>query len=321
MKRRSKVSLLYLAAFFTLVWLNNTSLFSSGSGAPVLIAHRGLHPEMNPEHEDYFACLGRIYASEHGFIENTIPSMEAAFELGADYVELDVRSTADGQFAVFHDDVLDCKTELTGHLRDYSMAELKTLDIGYGYYTEDGEYPLRGKGIGLMPSLGEVLNRFPTQGLLINVKSNDQEEAQRLAHLLAVRGVADNSQLLVFGGDVAVNTIREIAPTIRAFSRETARTCLRDYMIVGWTGYVPGACRNTATGMYVNYAWALWGWPQRFVSRMEDANTMFILTHPYQTESIHTLPETSEYAEMIPREYGGAISTNRIDKFQDWLGR
>ena len=90
-------------------------------------------------------------------------------------------------------------------------------------------------------------------------------------------------------------------------------------MIVGWTGYVPEACRNSAIGMYANYAWALWGWPHRFVARMRSVDTMVILTHPYQTESIHDLPETSAYAEMIPRGYGGAVKTNRIDKIQDWL--
>ena len=54
-------------------------------------------------------------------------------------------------------------------------------------------------------------------------------------------------------------------------------------------------------GMYANYAWVLWGWPHRFVARMRSVDTTVILTHPYQTESIHDLPETSEYAEMIPR--------------------
>ena len=91
MKIRAKRVLLLLAAFPGLVWLNNTSLFSAGDDRPLLIAHRGLAPEMHPEHEDYSACVSRIHDSEHSYIENTIPSMEAAFDLGADYVEIDVR--------------------------------------------------------------------------------------------------------------------------------------------------------------------------------------------------------------------------------------
>lgn len=319
MKRRVRFVPLFLMIFLALVWLNNTSLFSRGSGEPLFIAHRGLAPEMRPEHEDYFACLGRIYASDHSFIENTIPSIEAAFKLGADYVELDIRPTADAKFAVFHDDVLDCKTEATGRLVDYSMSDLRVLDVGYGYYTENGKHPLRGKGIGLMPSLEEVLNRFPTHGFVINIKNNNRQEAVKVANFLDARGPDDTSRLLVFGGPIAVKAIQETGPSIRVVSRNTARTCIRDYMFVGWTGYVPDTCRNTATGMYANYAWVLWGWPHRFVDRMRKVDTIVILTHPHQTESIHALPETPAYAEMIPRNYGGAINTNRIDKIQDWL--
>ena len=319
MKRRARFLLFLLAAPLALVWLNNTSLFSRGDDKPLLIAHRGLAPEMHPEHEDYSACISRIHASEHDYIENTIPSIEAAFDLGADYVELDVRATADGQFAVFHDDVLDCKTDSKGRVIDYSMAELRALDIGYGYYTDSNEYPLRGKGIGLMPSLEEVLDRFPHKGFVIDVKSNDRNEAVRLGDLLVARGPQEVERILIFGGSDAVDAIRNAHPSVRAMSRVTAGRCLRDYMIVGWTGYVPEACRNSAIGMYANYAWALWGWPHRFVARMRSVDTMVILTHPYQTESIHDLLETPEYAELIPRGYGGAIQTNRIDKFQDWL--
>ncbi len=319
MKRRAKRVLLYLAAFLGLVWLNNTSLFSPGYDQPLLIAHRGLAPEMHPEHEDYSACTSRIHESEHAYMENTIPSIEAAFDLGADYVEFDVRATADGQFAVFHDDVLDCKTDSTGRLIDYSMAELKALDIGYGYYTENNTYPLRGKGIGLMPSLDEVLDRFPLKGFVIDFKSNDRNEAVRLGDLLVARGPEEVNRLLIFGGSDAVDAIRTTHPSVRAFSRATVERCLRDYMLVGWTGYVPDACRNGAIGMYANYAWALWGWPHRLVARMRSVNTTVILTHPYQTESIHDLPESSEYARLVPRGYGGAVQTNRIDRIREWL--
>ena len=319
MKKLARRLLLFVAALLGLVWLNNTSLFSAGDDKPLLIAHRGLASEMHPEHEDYSACISRIHDSEHSYIENTVPSIEAAFDLGADYVEFDVRTTADGQFAVFHDDVLDCKTNAAGRLIDYSMAELKAMDIGYGYYTESNEYPLRGKGIGLMPSLDEVLDGFQLKGFVMDVKSNDRNVAVRLGDLLVARGPEEVNRLLIFGSPDAVDAIREAHPSVRTFSRAAVGRCLRDYMIVGWTGYVPDACRNGAVGMYANYAWVLWGWPHRFVARMRSVDTMVILTHPYQTESIHDLPETSEYAQMIPHRYGGAIQTNRIDKFQDWL--
>jgi glycerophosphoryl diester phosphodiesterase len=208
---------------------------------------------MNPEHEDLSTCLSRIYPPEHDYIENTIPSMDAAFALGATYVEFDIRRTADGQFAVFHDDMLDCKTEATGRVLDHSMEELRALDVGYGYYTEDGTYPLRGQGIGLMPSLDEVLDRFPARKFVINVKDN-RREAESLARFLENRNPDDIRRIWTVSGPNAVDMLHDALPSLRAVSRRTAIRCLRDYMLLGWSGYVPEACRNTITGMFANYA-------------------------------------------------------------------
>jgi glycerophosphoryl diester phosphodiesterase len=46
----------------------------------------------------------------HGYLENTIASMEAVFSLGADALELDAHPTTGGQFAIFHDCTVDCRT-------------------------------------------------------------------------------------------------------------------------------------------------------------------------------------------------------------------
>ncbi|MFG3757139.1 glycerophosphodiester phosphodiesterase family protein, partial [Klebsiella pneumoniae] len=69
----------------------------------------------------------------HPYLENTIASLQAAFAAGADIAEVDVHPTTDGQFAVFHDWTLDCRTNGSGVTREHAMAELRTLDIGYGY--------------------------------------------------------------------------------------------------------------------------------------------------------------------------------------------
>ena len=99
------------------------------------------------------------------------------FQAGADIVELDLHITKDRQFAVFHDWKLDYRTNGTGVTRDYTIAELKSLDVGYGYSADGGKtFPFRGKGVGLMPSLDEVLAYFPERSFLIHVKSNDPKE-------------------------------------------------------------------------------------------------------------------------------------------------
>ncbi len=319
MSKRGKISLLSSLTVLTFLWLNNTSLVSSNDGRPVFIAHRGLAQEMHPEHEDYRRCLSRIRAPEHAYIENTIPSIEAAFELGATFVEIDVRRTADGQFAVFHDDTLSCKTEASGLVSDHSMEELRALDVGFGYVTEDGSYPLRGLGRGLMPTLDEVMERFPDRSFVINVKDDLSSAPEDFLRTIGAPSANDTRRLLIFGGDSTIRSIRELSPMLVTASRESVRRCIRDYTFIGWTGYLPKNCRNTVTGMYANYAWMLWGWPHRFVKRMARVDTLVILTHPYQNESIHDLPETPDYARLIPDGYSGGVITNRIDKIQEWM--
>ena len=68
-----------------------------------------------------------------------------------DWIEqLDVQLTKDNQLAVFHDYDLSMRTNGTGAFSDWNMADLKKLDIGYGYTADNGQtYPFRGQGVGL----------------------------------------------------------------------------------------------------------------------------------------------------------------------------
>ena len=59
------------------------------------------------------------------FLENTLPSMRAAFEAGADIVEFDIHPTTDGHFAVFHDWTVDCRTEGRGVTREHTLAAVE----------------------------------------------------------------------------------------------------------------------------------------------------------------------------------------------------
>lgn len=135
--------------------------------------------------------------------------MRAAFAAGADIVEFDVHRTADGHFAVFHDWTLDCRTNGRGVTRERTLAELKVLDIGYGYTADGGQtFPFRGKGVGLMPSLDEVLAAFPDKQFLIDIKSNDPEEGRALAERLSRLSPHQRALLMVYGGERPVMALR-----------------------------------------------------------------------------------------------------------------
>ena len=165
MGRKLKYAAAVSAVLVAGVYLNNTSLLAQHHGArPVLLAHRGIAQRFDEHGLTNNTCTAtRILPPTHDYLENTIRSMQAGFNAGADIVELDVHPTTDGQFAVFHDWTLDCRTDGHGVTREQTMASLKRLDIGYGYTADGGRtFPFRGKGVGLMPTLGEVLSAFPS---------------------------------------------------------------------------------------------------------------------------------------------------------------
>jgi len=203
-RRAWRTGLILILALAVFAFFNNTNLLRApGAGRPVLLAHRGLHQTFPADGLKADTCTAaRIPPPEHGFLENTLPAMAAAFAAGADIVELDVHPTTDGHFAVLHDWTLDCRTDGKGLTRARTLAELKALDIGYGYTADGGKsYPFRGKGVGLVPSLDEVLAAFADKRLLIDIKSNEPADGEQLARRLEQLPPAQLARIVVYGGD------------------------------------------------------------------------------------------------------------------------
>jgi len=322
MLKRIAIALAFVAAA---VWLWNTSwLAPKPHGAPRLIAHRGVHQTYNREGLTNETCTAeRIHPPEHGLIENTLPSMQAAFAAGADIVELDVHPTTDGRFAIMHDWTLDCRTEGTGRTRDHDMAYLKTVDVGYGYTADGGKsYPLRGRGVGMMPALHEVMAAMPERRFLVNFKSNETREGDMLAALLAAHPEWRQAVWGAYGGDGPTMRAGELLPTLKVWTPGRLKQCLLRYVAYGWSGIVPAACRETVVMVPINVAPWLWGWPNRFLARMKAAGSEVILLGPYAAGD----PGTSgiddvEMLARIPEGFDGHVWTNRIELIGPALGR
>ena len=62
--------------------------------------------------------------------ENTLASFYKAIELGAQGIETDLQKTKDGVIVLFHDNVLDKKSDKKGAVADYTWAELREADVG-----------------------------------------------------------------------------------------------------------------------------------------------------------------------------------------------
>ncbi len=297
------------------LFVANTSLLGPAmTGKPTLLAHRGLAQTFPSEGIENDTCTAsRIRPPEHPYLENTIASMQAAFAAGADIVEFDIHPTTDGKFAVFHDWTVDCRTNGKGITREKSFAELKALDIGYGYTADGGQtFPFRGTGVGLMPSLDEVLTAFPDKRFLVHVKSRDAEEGKTLAARLSELPESARARLTVYGHDTPLAALHERLPDMRVMGRGTFMRCLMRYIGLGWSSYVPADCRNTILLVPANYAGILWGWPNRFLARMREAGTDVFLIGPYTGGEFSTGVDTATDVGLLPAGYDGGIWTNRI---------
>lgn len=112
--------------------------------------------------------------------ENTVAAFDHGMSCGADGLEFDVRLSRDGTVVVHHDDTLERTTGSPGAVSDLTAAELSRLDAGYTFQPFDGNagFPFRGQGIRI-PTLREVLARYPAARCIIELKVNDPELARR----------------------------------------------------------------------------------------------------------------------------------------------
>lgn len=288
----------------------------------MILAHRGVSQTFDAAGVTDETCTAsRIYPPKHRVLENTIESIDASIKLGASVVEIDVHPTTDGEFAVFHDWTLECRTNGTGRTKDHSMSYLKSLDIGYGYTADHGKsYPFRGKAIGKMPSLKEVLVAFPKQPLLVNIKSKDRTEGERLAAYLAGLPKARRELVAVYGAEEPINVVRERVPGILAMSRDSLKSCLIGYLLVGWTGAIPKSCEQTLVLVPINYSTWLWGWPKTFISRMEAVGSAVFVLGAYHGGPSQGI-DTAEELDKLPRDYKGGIWTNELELISSELSK
>jgi glycerophosphoryl diester phosphodiesterase len=295
------------------------------SGRPTVIAQRGLHQVYGREGIDNDTCTARrIPPPSHAFIGNTLPSIAAAFAMGADVVEIDVKHTKDHQFVLFHDNALECRTNGTGWVGEHTLAELKALDVGYGYTADDGKsFPLRGKGVGLMPSLDEALMAHPNSRFLLQFKDADPQVGRLMVAYLEERGLSQWSRLAFFGSAQPLARLESLKPDVRTWSAGSTARCLSQYMELGWMGHVSKACDDGIIMVPITQTGLIWGWPNRFLERMRRHHTEVMLIGRIDGLSGANFSrlDTPEELERVPRGFDGSIWTDRIDLVGPALSR
>jgi len=121
--------------------------------------------------------------------ENTLQSFALALEQGADALEFDVRVSSDGVPVVLHDSTLARTCDRREPVETLSAQAIAGADAGF-HFTLDGglSWPCRGQQIGI-PTVAQVLERFPKTPLLIEVK--EVRAAGPLARIIREQGATD----------------------------------------------------------------------------------------------------------------------------------
>ena len=116
--------------------------------------------------------------------ENTLLSLKRAVEIGVDFIETDVRLSKDDEPILFHDDSLERTTGELGTIRDRSLEELKSIDLGYNFTPDEGKtFPFRDRGISIV-TLREAFEAFPEIMFNLDIKDEDTHAPEVLASVI-----------------------------------------------------------------------------------------------------------------------------------------
>lgn len=168
--------------------------------------------------------------------ENTLLAFDHGLALGADGLEFDVHLSRDGVVVVHHDARLDRTTSGQGLLAGFTADELSRLDAGWHFTNREAperpgnpEYPFRGRAGGV-PRLRDVLARYPSAQMIIELKLNVAELAHRTIDEIRAAGAVDRVSLGSYGARV-LRAARRYDPQIRtgASGEETRMALYRSW--------------------------------------------------------------------------------------------
>jgi glycerophosphoryl diester phosphodiesterase len=155
--------------------------------------------------------------------QNTLLAFDLSAALGADAIETDVHLSADGVVMVFHDDDTEALTGAPGTIEERTAAEIGRLDAAFSF-SEDGgvSFPLRGAGV-RVPTLAEVLRRYPRMRFNVDAKTADPALADALAR--AVRDARAEERVCVGSFfDAQAERLGALLPGVCRFLPQEAAT-------------------------------------------------------------------------------------------------
>lgn len=144
---------------------------------------------------------------------NTMIAFRESIEIGADVLDADMHMTRDGELVLIHDETVDRTSDGSGEVRNLSLSELRELDFGYRFSTDDGQtFPYRGAGLGIV-TLDELFSEFTDTRFGIEIKQTTPEAASKLCELIQEYGYEDRVLVSTFAQE-NMNVFRDSCPGV-----------------------------------------------------------------------------------------------------------
>ena len=139
--------------------------------------------------------------------ENTLPAYRAAIEAGADFIEVDVRTTSDGKLVMMHDRTVDSMTNGKGPVKEMTFAQVRALDV-HGSQA---------------PTFDEVL-QLARGKIGVYVDSKDVSAADMIT---AVEKYDMQDKIVVYGGYQYLKDVAAQRPKIRIMPESVSATACK----------------------------------------------------------------------------------------------
>ena len=141
--------------------------------------------------------------------ENTLEAFAAAAEVGADYIEVDVRTTADGKLVLMHDATVDRMTDGHGAVAAMTFGEVRRLRVG---------------GKAQVPTFEEALAlaRGKNVGVYVDSKSVSAVDA-----VAAIERNAMAERVVIYGGESYLSELAAMRPKMRVMPEARDAATLR----------------------------------------------------------------------------------------------
>jgi glycerophosphoryl diester phosphodiesterase len=149
--------------------------------------------------------------------ENTLAGIRKAKELGASWIEFDVKLTSDGHAILFHDDRLERTTDGHGPVAAATLTEIRRLDAGSWFGPA-----FRGEPV---PTFDEALMLCVELGLGINVEIKPCRHRE-----VETAGVTVAALRRGWPQDMPMPVVSSFAPECLRVAREVAPEFPRGYL-------------------------------------------------------------------------------------------